>query len=714
VKKNTYESADVTYHGGEEFGSDIHNVAIRTNHIVWDMIKILDKNMLFGFHFQTKLSTHKIIIVMIHEDHEMLEKAKKLLHDFHDLPNVLFLPKLKKKKNNIKILKILTALILLGLFLFGIYQLILYLYKNNKFHFQPQDKQIKTIKSNEDNITVVKIDIQKLKAIKETFDQENTPIQPKVMKAMDITTAIISDIVPPSQKAKYSSQKLVKNFKGKGGIRLEIDNSNQNKEFNNTLKELNSYTKNFIKSKDIEAKIKSYDKILKSNRPIKDEEKADILSNKANLEKIKGNLKSSKKEYIKSLEITNNLAQKNPYKYSAKEGFILSQLSKVESDLNLTKRAKEHLDKAEIKYKKSLDIIKQSYSSNPKKYAQDLAWAYNINASFYDNEKNDFNKSINLKLEALSLYKKLYKENPKKFTILLFKTINSLAKTYIKDGNIRDAKLYYQYGLNIISKTKYKRYIALSHHNLGFIYTKENEFKKALKEYNSAKKIYKSDKNSTIETINIDYAIASMYSYQKKFEIAIEGYKKVIREYKKLNKKNIFNSKIAKAQNKIAWIYISQPKFKNYKKAKNILKDSIKLTEKKEEDKEILSQSYSYLAHLELLNNHIDKSIIYYKYSLFINHNFNTAMRYNLLLISQNKFLKAFKNFELMLKRYKGKEQQAKILMEYGKFYITINEEIAKEKLKESLNLYNKLSQINKKKYKEIDFIYQKLEIKKG
>jgi tetratricopeptide (TPR) repeat protein len=127
------------------------------------------------------------------------------------------------------------------------------------------------------------------------------------------------------------------------------------------------------------------------------------------------------------------------------------------------------------------------------------------------------------------------------------------------------------------------------------------------------------------------------------------------------------------------------------------------------EYKEALAQSYSYLAHLELLENRIEKSLSYYQKSLSINRDFQTDIRYSTLLIAQNSFLKAFRNFELMLKRYKGLEQQAKILMEYGNFYTTINQNIAKEKLLDSLKLYKKLSMINNKIYKEIDIISKEL-----
>lgn len=712
MKKNTYESTEVTYDGGVGYGSDIHAVTIRTNKIVWDMIKILDKHQLFGFHFKTELAKHKTIIVMTHPDQDMIDRAKHLLVDFNDISDVLFLAKVKKKKSNKRVLKIALGFSILGLILFGLFEVGLYFYKNYSYSFT-DEKEEKIVDDN--NVTVIKLDIKKLKAIKESFDKENSPIQPEVMKALDITTAIISDMVPPSQKAKYSSEQLVKNFKGKGGIKFELDDSNQSGDFNQSVKELNSYAMKFIKDKNVSEALKCYDKILKSkNKDIKDIDIANTLSQKANLNKLMGDLNISKSNYLKSLDITKELAQGDFKKYTATEAFNLAKLSQIEKDLNQTKVAQKYIEKSEEKYQKSLSHFEKLYKSNPKKYNEDLAWNYNIVANFYLNDKKDLNKSINYRKKALNLYQKLYKKKPKKFILTLFKTTNSLAKTYMKMGNIKQAKINYKNGFKLISKTKYKEYIALSYHNLGLIFSKNSEFKQALIEYNSAEKLYKSlEKNSTQSfqenIVQIHYDKASLYSYQKKFKLAKDGYIKVIQEYKKLNgKSNIYNGKIAKTQNKIAWIYLTQPKFKNYTKAKKIITSSIKLAYgiKKENNIEfqnILSQSYSYIAYLALLNNHIEKALNYYQKSLSIKRDFETDMRYSTLLVAKNSYLKAFRNFELMLKTYTIGEQKARILMEYGKFYTVIDKSVAKDRLEESLKLYIILDKMNDKKYEEIE-----------
>jgi len=717
--KNTYENTDVTYNGGVEYGSDIHGVSIRTNQIIWDMIKILDRNLLFGFHFRAKISTHKTIIIMTHKEQTMIDKAKKLLVDFQDIPNIMFLAKIKEEKKKHRLFKAFILILLLSIILFGLFELGLYWYNHKSFHFK-EDKKSSVIDVN--NTTTIKLDIKKLKAIQESFDKENAPIKPEIMSALDVTTEIISDMVPPSKKDKYDADALVKNFKGKGGIKFELDDSNMSsKDFNATIKELNSYAKNFVKDKNLTGALKCYDKIIakekEKNRDIKRDDIANALSQKASLDKLMGDLNTSENGYLKSLGITEELAKNDPTKYMATEAFNLAKLSKIEADLNKTLIAKKRLTKAETKYSDGLEKFEKLYKKNPKQYGEDLAWNYNILANFYLDDFEDLNKSLIYRKKAIKLYKNFYKKNSKKFTVTLFKTYNSLGKTYIKLDDFNLSKKSYESGFKIIQKSKYKKYVALSYHNLGFISAKNIEFREAEIDYNKALNIYKKlDNNMTKDEssftdniLQIDYDMASLYSYKKEFKEAIRRYIEVIKEYKKLNKSK-YSSNIAKTQNSIAWIYLSQAKFKNYKKAKELIDNSIKLANSIKEDnlkeyEDVVSKSYSYLAHLFVLENKIDKSLDYYEKSLSLKREFETDKRYTTLLVAQKSYLKAFRNFELMLETYKTKEKQAQMLMEYGEFYADVDSNTSKEKLEQSLNIYKQLSKIKSKDFSEINQI---------
>ncbi len=685
-RKNSYENTDVTHDGGLEYGSDIHGVAIRTNQIIWDMIKILDRNELFGFHFKAKIATHKTVIIMTHEEQEMIDKAKRLLRDFSDIPDIVLRGKIKKEKGDRRLLKISILIAIISIIGFILFEIGLYFYNHQYLFHQGETKGIDS-----NSTIVVKLDVAKLKAIKESFESQNQPIKPEIMNALDITTAVISDMVPPSKKAQYSSQNLVKSFKGKGGIKFELDDANLSSEdFNATIKELNAYANHFIKNKNLSKAIKCYDKILDKSHISRDD-KLNALTQKADLEARMGDLNISQREFKKSLTLAKKLANKNLEKYIATKPFVLSKLSKVQKDLNQSEESAKNLKRAEIKYIDSLKKFKRLYKKNPKKYGEDVAWSYNVVANFYSNDANDFNKSIEYRKKALNLYRKLYSKDSKKYRLNLFKTYNSLAKTYIKMEEFKLSKKSYIDGFNVIKDSEYKKYIALSYHNLGFISAKKKEFKEAEKNYNRALKIYR-DINDTNGTIEIDYDKSSLFSYIGKFKEAIEGYKRVIEESKNLKGiKSKLN--IIKSQNAIAWIYISQPKLKNYKEAEKLLNSSIILSDSLKKDnleeyKKSISKSYSYLAHLLTMKNRLNLALDYYKKSLNLKRDFQTDMRYNILLMSKKDYLNAFRNFENMLERYKSKSKQAKILMDYGELYKSLDNSRAKEMLEKSLKLY--------------------------
>lgn len=685
-RKNSYENTDVTDGGGVEYGSDIHGVAIRTNQIIWDMIKILDKNELFGFHFKAKIAKHKTVIIMTHEEQEMIDRAKRLLRDFSDIPDIVLRGKIKKEKKDSKLIKLVALMAIISLIGFILFEIGLYFY-NHQYIFHQKDLKV----TDSNDTVVVKLDVAKLKAIKDSFESQNQPIKPEIMSALDVTTAVISDMVPPSKKAQYSSQNLVKSFKGKGGIKFELDDANLSSEdFNGTIKELKSYANHFIKNKNLSKAIKCYDKIL-DKRDISRDEKLKAITQKADLEVKMGDLNISQREFREALTLSKKLSRKDLTKYIDTTPFILNKLSKVQKDLNRTEESAKKLKNAEIKYLSSLNKFKRLNKKNPKKYRDDLAWSYNVVANFYSNDKNDYNKSIEYRKKALNLYRKLYSKDSKKYRLNLFKTYNSLAKTYMNMEEFELSKKRYIDGFNIIKKSKYKRYIALSYHNLGFISAKRREFKEAEDKYNRALKIYR-DINDTNGTIEIYYDKSSLLSYIGKFKDAIDGYKRVIEKSK--NIKGIKSKlDIIKSQNAIAWIYISQPKFKNYREAKKLLDSSIILSDSLkdknlEEYKRSMSKSYSYMAHFLTMQNRLDIALNYYKKSLNLKRDFQTDMRYSILLVSKQDYLNAFRNFENMLEIYKTKSKQAKILMSYGELYKTLDKNRAKELLEKSLKLY--------------------------
>lgn len=61
-KKNSYKPTDVEYHGGLDYGSNIHSISMQINQYVWNMIKVLDKHDFYGFNFEAKIGSKKVTI----------------------------------------------------------------------------------------------------------------------------------------------------------------------------------------------------------------------------------------------------------------------------------------------------------------------------------------------------------------------------------------------------------------------------------------------------------------------------------------------------------------------------------------------------------------------------------------------------------------------------------------------------------------------------
>ena len=622
-KRNTYEPTDVTYGGGDEYGANIHGVCIQVNQYVWDMIKILNQNGLYGFHFEAKLGKNKTIVILRHEHQKLLDKGKFLLKDAHEYSEIIFLTRLKKKKNS------KTVWIILGLILFltlGGWLLSSLYQKKIIFNFDTSKSFIKDNFINEKkeiHVEEVEIDIAKLKALKEIFDDKNNSIDPTTMKAMEITTSIISSMVSEEEKGKYSSKDFVKSFRGKSGIKFVLKNGNLSEDFNATVKDLNAYAMGFIQDNNLSLALQCYDKIVtKDNRTISKDELLMAFINKSSLEEQLGREGSQKESYYQLLEIIHSNGMENLEKYGLTEAFTWSKLSMLYKDLNETQLFKKALYKSEEIYKNLIFELKRAEKVNDKALSRSL----NFLANFYMEVKKDFLLSIEIRKEALAIYKK----TPKKFTLEYYKTLNSLGKSYLLNANISLAYKSYSEGKKLI-KRRFNRnslsskiYLALSLRALGKVEVVNEKFISARKYYTDAQKIYSKlalkNKKYSEKNIEIEEAFAYLEWREGSSDISINRYKKVIRIYGQLNKKTPlkYNFKISKALNSLASVQIHT---KNFIEAEIGLFRSIGVAKKiitlhNREAKILLSQSYTSLAYIALLEKNRQGALDYYKQSL--------------------------------------------------------------------------------------------------
>ena len=622
-KKNTYEPTDVNYHGGLKHGANIHSVSVQVNQYVWDMMKVLDRHELYGFDFEAKIGTNKTIVILRHEDKELLEKARKVLRDSHDDSDFVFLTKVIKKKSSKTmwiILAIVVVFALVGRFLW-------FLYEKDLISFSSSTPAPKVISSAPPVIEEIEIDIEKLKAFKDSFGEQNNTINDATMKVMEITTSVISSLVSEEEKEKYSSKNLVESFKGKSGIRFVAKDGNLSKDFNATVKELNTYAQNFVKDANISLALQCFDKALDLNTSSKDE-LLQTLANQGELYDNIGQIQKVKESYSKILELNPELKEEEFIKYGLTNALIHSKLAKLYEDLNQTKLAKESLRKAETVYK-SLLVEFRKRSKDGKIEQSQLAWALNYLANFYADDKKEYVVSLEIRKEASAIYEKLSKKNPKKFALLYYKTLNSLGKNYLVLNKMNLASKTYTHALDISKKVlKQNFYKALSFRALAMVEIKNKNFINAKNYYNDALKIYKkmmhkNSKRYRPQLIEIHACFAYLEKEKGNYELAEKRYKKVILAYKKMNKEKplAYNLQVAEGLNELAFIQIAY--FKNFMEAEIKLFEAVSVAKKvkkieQKRAKEILSESYRSLAYLAILEKNMTSASDYYKkaYSL--------------------------------------------------------------------------------------------------
>ena len=637
--KNTYESTEVNFKGGLNYGSNIHAVSIEINHTVWEMIKVLDAKELFGFHFIAKIGTKKTILILLHKDEDMLKQAKKLLKHFYDKPNILFLTKIKKEKTNIvALIKFILLLFFLSFLVMGVY--FWFIEHDSKKTSSPSIKMEEPIISSK-----IEIDIEKLRIFKEVMLDEKSETEAIIMKGLERTVAMISMMVPPSEKEKYSLEAVTKNFKGKSGIELVLTGDKQSKEFNATVKELNAYAMNFIKEGNVSEALKVYDKVLEHKKMSK-EEKSLILSHKADIYAHKGMLKKAESFYTQSLKTIQSSKNKKTLSFKAKKVWIRNSLAKIHKDLNQTKRAKEEFLEVEQMY---LHLLKKS-----KKNEADKAWSLTLLANFYAEQKR-WEKSLTIRYQAFALYQKIVARKPKEFNRGYCETLKALGVLSLRQGEWKKAEKYYKEALVLYQKLNKNEHLEILR-QLAFIALKKEKYVEAQKKYENILRAYKKlDRNGTKQTLAIAQTLNDMVrlSFAKDKSINILS----------LNKKLFMARQLATKE----------------------------LKNQKQEAQSILATTYAYWGFISILQGDDERALKYYSQSLEQSRRFSISKAYSALLIKKEYYLRVEQSYSDMLTHYKEQSQQAEIMMLSGKFYLHSGISGAKFKLNKALKIYEQL-----------------------
>ena len=772
-KKNTYTATDINTNGGVQYGSNIHQVTLQMNQSVWDMMKVLKKENLFGFHIESKISKSKIVIILNHKDKESLEQAKKVLKDsFYD-DNILFLTKVieKKKSNFVRNSYVFIALSsALGVSAYAGFE---WYQKNTNPLIVTGEKNYDKELHNEVVIEKVEIDAKKLLALKEVFVEESQ--FDGIKKAMAITTDIISMSVSEEEKAKYSTEALVKNFKGKSGIEFVLKESNsteveelhkiskdfiatnhkelnkivsnqssreelvsllkESKEFDSFLedknnsslninvKELDGYAKAFMEENHKELAEKCYSKALKDYN-LTNNDKAYLLIQKAFIALDRNESEKAKENYLLSLDIYKKLSKKNSVDISNKEAFVLEQLSWYKEGKEKIKLLKE----IEDIYLNDIQKLRKLSKKNSKKYEKKLAKELHHIGNFYFNYLNNRDKAISFNKEATDIYKRVKRKDKNSLDRDYLTATYDLVNKYNSIGAFTKSEKNLLEILSLLKPLENEQSLsdkAELFKELGTLYSKMKTFKKAEKYYllslnrysDLIEKNYYKYKPMELK-VKLDKTVYLVK--MKKFAEAEKNYKSILMDYDQLshNKSTAYNIEMVKVWNSFAKMLFLKGDKNEIQKVQRYINNSLKLSTKviKEESlevKEVQSQSYFYLALLFELNNNFDKVDSYYQKALKAKESFLISVSYFKFLVKNEKPVKAQQIYKNLFTRDNlSKEQQAELLMEYGLFYTQINTNKASVYLKKSLKIYEGLSKKYNKEYKEIGKILDLLKSK--
>ena len=770
-KKNTYVATKVLYGSGEKYNSNIHHTTLKVNQYVWDMMKVLEKEELYGFKIESKIGAKKILVILNHTDADILKEAHGVLKNFHNNDEIVFLTKVSKEKENNFIRNSYITLIILALLaaiLYGSY----YWSQQQNLNFSLEEKEFKIKESNEEEIVIQKIEIdpEKLLKLQEVFvdDAKSDDIK----KIMTIGTNIISMSVSDEEKAKYSSEALVQNFKGKSGFQFVLKEGNDTKSFEENVEKLSKFSQGFIAenhkemSKIVNSKLKesnqsssqALNSILQESKRFQNflTEENGTKSLDVNLQEIHGyakaaieqnNIEMAKACYTKALNDFNlsseekgfafiqqavlnldqndslnaeknynlalmlyqNLSNEDFVNFSLQEGWLLEQLSELETD---KKVQEELLKKVESIY---LKRIKKLRKSSKKSSKEKLAKALYYLSNFYFTHKHDLKQTLKLNSEALALYKKSKTEISSDYLNVLYGLAN---KYNVLEKFNKSEKLYLSLLKSLRKSNKNEDSIAKVLHKLGNLYTKMEDFKKSELHYKKALEIYEKLIATNYRqykpiALKLEHDIALYEQKIEEFKKAEERYVSILKTYQELSKKMTeHNLDMAKIWNSYAKVLFTQKSFaiKNLskiKQAERYLKNALILSgevlhQKYREASKIQSKSYFYLALLSNLQKNSSETKMNYVKALEKDNSLLISLHYAKFLKDAEEYLEGQKLYESLLKNHNAKETLAKILLEYGKSYLKISKEASIRRLKKSLKLYQALSKKYTKAYKEI------------
>jgi len=270
--------------------------------------------------------------------------------------------------------------------------------------------------------------------------------------------------------------------------------------------------------------------------------------------------------------------------------------------------------KAEIYYKKCLEIYRKLADENPKAYLPDVATTLN-NLGVLHSDLNEYSKALKEYEETLEIRSKLADENPKAYLPDVAMTLNNLANLHSDLNEYPKALKEYEEALEIRRKLAdenskaYLPYVAGTLNNLGILHSDIHEYSKALKEYEESLEIYRklADENpkaylpNVADTLN---NLANLHSDLNEYSKALKECEEALEIHRKFADENpkVYVKNVAETLGNLSGYYLFT---KEYLKSEQSARKALEL--------DGASFAKTNLAHALLFQNHFSEAEKIYK-----------------------------------------------------------------------------------------------------
>ncbi len=274
--------------------------------------------------------------------------------------------------------------------------------------------------------------------------------------------------------------------------------------------------------------------------------------------------------------------------------------------------------------------------------------------SFHSFSQNSTTNKID---SLLSILQKSQEDSNK---VLL---LNDLAFQYLR-SDTKKAMKFATGALELSNKLKFTKGIGVSYRNIGSIYTVDNQFEEALKNYFSSLEIY-NEINDFRGIATVYNNIGIVYSNQGNYELSIENSRKALQIYESLND----SSGIGKSFGNIGRLYLQKG---DYMQSLDNFFKGLKIQENLK-NKEILINYYNGIGSVLIAQKKHHQALEYFEKSLKI----ATELKQKLgiasahinigqLLYQKQEYEKSIENYEKALILYEELKLKRQISMCYN------------------------------------------------